>query len=73
MPDGTPWDVFKDPSNDRNYGLARVNATIRVWDGTGALLYGHDVAVADPDRPLIRKILVATREAAVGENNISKP
>lgn len=73
MSDWTLWDVYKDPSNDRNYGQPQLNETIRVWDATGTLLYGRDVGAADPDRPLVRRVLVATREAAVGENNVSKP
>ncbi len=71
--DWTPWDVFKDPSNDRNYGQLRLNETIRAFDGTGQLLWGREVGETDPDRPAIKQVRVATREAAVNEPNITKP
>lgn len=71
--DWTPWDVFKDPSNDRNFGMIRKNETIRVWDGKAKLLWGREVGAADPDRPVVRRVRVATREGAVNESNITKP
>lgn len=71
--DWTPWDVFKDPSNDRNFGQVRLNETIRAFDGSGQWLCGREVGETDPGRPAVKQVRVATREAAVNEPNISKP
>ncbi|MCB9496492.1 MAG: hypothetical protein H6686_06350 [Fibrobacteria bacterium] len=73
MTNWAPWDAYKDPSNDRNYGQPRPNEWIQVWDGSGHLLWGRDPEIADPDRPVVRKVFVASREAAVGESNMTKP
>ncbi|HOX53229.1 MAG TPA: hypothetical protein PKY05_17220, partial [Fibrobacteria bacterium] len=71
--DWTPWDVFKDPSNDRNFGMIRKNETILVQDRNYKVLWGRDVSKGDPDHPEVRRVRVATREGAVNEGNITKP
>lgn len=71
--DWTPWDVFKDPSNDRNIGYARVNETIRAWDGSGRLIWGREVGRTDVERPIVERITVATRDAGASEPNTTKP
>lgn len=73
MGNAAPWDVFKDPSNDRNFGVYAVNRKILVRDAKGDVLWGTAVGDDDPEYPAVRKVGVWTREAAVGEGNVSKP
>jgi hypothetical protein len=73
MSNGAQWSVFKDPSNDRNFGQPSLNHKIVARDGQGRILWGQDAGNGDVERPEIRKVSAWTREAAVGEKNVSKP
>jgi hypothetical protein len=73
MDNNAQWDVWKDPSNDRNLGVFLENQNIQAWDGSGKHLWGRDVARGDDYRPDFQKVTVWTREAAIGESNVSKP
>lgn len=73
MDNFAPWDVFKDPSNNGNIGAALPNEKIVLRDGRGQLVWGEPIAMEQLARTAKRKVTVVTREAGVGERNVSKP
>ncbi|MEN9353641.1 MAG: hypothetical protein RL318_966, partial [Fibrobacterota bacterium] len=74
MSNNAQWSVYKDPSNDRNFGAVLPNQKILVRDGSGEVLWGTHMDGDDPSRPGVRKVSAWTREAATAtENNVSKP
>lgn len=66
------WDVFKDPSNEGNIGAALPNDQIVLRDGRGEILWGEPITADRLAQTAKRTVTVVTREAAVGERNVSK-
>lgn len=72
--DWSDWPLVKDPSEDRNWGGARLNSKIAAYDRNGRLLWGRDLS--DGGQGLFIQapsVEVFTQEQAVGASNSSKP
>ncbi len=72
--DWSGWPLVKDPSEDRNWGEAKLNAKIAGYDGLGHLIWGKDLSDGGLGLYLQNPSLeVQTQEQAMGAANQSKP
>lgn len=68
--DWSNWLVFRDWSNNHNYGLPKLNDRIQVLDGAGNVLWGQAQPVPSVDAPVVAWGAAVASEPRGGGNQI---